>query len=286
MTAKILDGKALAAAIRNELAGEVESLVGKGVTPGLAVVLVGDDPASAIYVRNKGRAAEKLGVTAEIHRLPGDTTQSEVLALVDRLNRDSAVDGFIVQVPLPEQIDPIVVQDAISPAKDVDGFTPENIGLLAQGRPRFVAATPLGCMRLVAESGVELAGKNAVVVGRSNIVGKPMAMLLTNAHATVTVCHSRTQNLGGVVGSADVVIAAVGRAEMIRGEWIKPGAVVIDVGINRTAEGKLVGDVEFAAAVERAGAITPVPGGVGPMTIVSLLANTVVAAQLRAKPSG
>lgn len=282
MTATILDGKALAKSIRKDLATQTAELVARGVTPGLAVVLVGDDPASAIYVRNKGRAAEKVGVASTIHRLPATATHDEVMALVDQLNRDDAVDGFIVQVPLPDQIDPIAVQDAIAPGKDVDGFTAENIGLLAQGRPRFVAATPRGCMRLLAESGIELSGKKAVIVGRSNIVGKPMSMLLTNAHCTVTVCHSRTGDLAAEVATADIVVAAVGRAEMVRGEWIKAGAVVIDVGINRDAEGKLVGDVEYAAAAERALAITPVPGGVGPMTIASLLENTVEAARERA----
>ena len=286
MTAKILDGKALAKSIRKGLAEETAELAKKGIVPGLAVVLVGDDPASAIYVRNKERAAKRAGIHGAVHRLPAEASHAEVMELVGRLNDDPEIDGYIVQVPLPDQIDPIAIQDAIAPGKDVDGFTAENIGLLAQGRPRFVAATPKGCMRLVAESGIDLSGKSAVVVGRSNIVGKPMAMLLTNAHATVSICHSRTKDLAERVRGADIVIAAVGRPEMVRGEWIKEGAVVIDVGITRNAEGKLIGDVEFAAAAERASAITPVPGGVGPMTIASLLENAVMAAKLRADKAG
>jgi methylenetetrahydrofolate dehydrogenase (NADP+)/methenyltetrahydrofolate cyclohydrolase len=286
MTARIVDGKALAATVRQEVADRAAELRALGVVPTLAVVLVGDDPASAIYVRSKTRAAEEVGVDARDHRLAAATTQAELLDLVRGLDQDDSIDGILVQLPLPKHIDADVILDAIRPEKDVDGFHPDNIGRLAQGRPRFVAATPRGCMRLLAETGIELGGKNAVVVGRSNIVGKPMAMLLTNASATVTLCHSRTRNLGDEVRAADVVVAAVGSAELIRGEWIKPGAVVIDVGTNRTAEGKLVGDVEFAAAIERASAITPVPGGVGPMTIASLLANTVDSARMRAERAG
>jgi methylenetetrahydrofolate dehydrogenase (NADP+) / methenyltetrahydrofolate cyclohydrolase len=286
MTARILDGKALAATVRQEVADRAAELRALGVVPTLAVVLVGDDPASAIYVRSKTRAAEEVGVEARDHRLSAATTQAELLDLVRGLDQDDSIDGILVQLPLPAHIDPDVILDAIRPEKDVDGFHPDNIGRLAQGRPRFVAATPRGCMRLLAETGIELSGKKAVVVGRSNIVGKPMAMLLTNASATVSLCHSRTRNLGDEVRAADVVVAAVGSAELIRGEWIKPGAVVIDVGTNRTVEGKLVGDVEFAIAIKRASAITPVPGGVGPMTIASLLANTVDSARLRAERTG
>lgn len=286
MTAKILDGKALAASVRAELTAQAAELTRTGITPGLAVVLVGDDPASAIYVRSKGKAAKEVGVDARDYRLPATTSQSELLELVGQLDQDEGIDGILVQLPLPAQVDPDVILDAIRPDKDVDGFHPDNIGRLSQGRPRFVAATPKGCMRLIAETGIELEGKKAVVVGRSNIVGKPMAMLLTNASATVTLCHSRTAHLAEEVRSADVVVAAVGRAELIRGEWIKPGAVVIDVGTNRTASGKLVGDVEFAVAVERASAITPVPGGVGPMTIASLLDNTLASARMRAQRKG
>ncbi len=278
MTARILDGKAIAQAVRQEVKGRVTELAARGINPGLAVVLVGDDPASQVYVKGKHKAAAEVGVTTFDHKLPSETSQADLLDLVGRLARDASVHGILVQLPLPKHIDATLVLDSIPPAKDVDGFHPENIGLLAQGRPRFVAATPKGCMRLLAESGVELAGANAVIVGRSNIVGKPMALLLTNANATTTVCHSKTRDLAGTVGRADVVIAAMGRARFIRGEWIREGAVVIDVGINRTEDGKLVGDVDYPVAVERAAAITPVPGGVGPMTIACLLENVASAA--------
>lgn len=274
----ILNGRELARQIRMELRERVDAL---GIVPGLAVILVGDDPASAVYVRNKSRAAAKVGVSTRDFRLPASTSQDELLTVIRQQVEDDAIDGILVQLPLPPHIDPDVVQDAIPPTKDVDGFHPENIGLLAQGRPRFIAATPKGCMRLLKASGIELSGKHAVVVGRSNIVGKPMAMLLTNHNATVTLCHSRTRNLAEEVKRADIVIAAVGRPKMIAGSWIKPGAVVIDVGINRTEAGTLVGDVDFEAAVARAHAITPVPRGVGPMTIASLLENTVLSASLR-----
>jgi methylenetetrahydrofolate dehydrogenase (NADP+)/methenyltetrahydrofolate cyclohydrolase len=278
VSARILDGKAIAARWRDELAGEAAALRARGVIPGLAVVLVGDDPASRVYVKAKERAATAVGVETFDHRLPGNTSQQALAALVDELNAEPSVHGILVQLPLPAGLEAAPILDAIDPAKDVDGFHPDNIGRLAQGRPRYVAATPNGCMRLLAEAGVELSGARACVVGRSNIVGKPMAMLLTNANATVTVCHSRTRDLAVEVGRADVVIAAVGSPAFVRGDWIKPGATVIDVGVNRTADGKLCGDVEFAVASERAGAITPVPGGVGPMTIASLLANTLAAA--------
>ncbi|HEU5060974.1 MAG TPA: bifunctional methylenetetrahydrofolate dehydrogenase/methenyltetrahydrofolate cyclohydrolase FolD [Kofleriaceae bacterium] len=278
MTARILDGKAIAQVVRQEVKGRVAELVARGVTPGLAVVLVGDDPASHVYVKGKHRAAAEVGVTTFDHKLPAETSQADLLDLVGRLSRDPAVHGILVQLPLPRHIDATLVLDSIPAEKDVDGFHPENIGLLAQGRPRFVAATPKGCMRLLAESGVELAGANAVIVGRSNIVGKPMSLLLTNANATTTVCHSRTRDLPSVVARADVVVAAMGRARFIRGEWIREGAVVIDVGVNRMEDGKLCGDVDYAVAVERAAAITPVPGGVGPMTIASLLENVAAAA--------
>jgi methylenetetrahydrofolate dehydrogenase (NADP+)/methenyltetrahydrofolate cyclohydrolase len=278
VSVRILDGKAIAARWREELAGEAAALRSRGVIPGLAVVLVGDDPASQVYVKAKERAAAAVGVETFDHRLPGNTSQQALAALVDELNAEPSVHGILVQLPLPAGLEAAPILDAIDPAKDVDGFHPDNIGRLAQGRPRYVAATPNGCMRLLAEAGVELSGARACVVGRSNIVGKPMAMLLTNANATVTVCHSRTRDLAVEVGRADVVIAAVGSPAFVRGDWIKPGATVIDVGVNRTADGKLCGDVEFAVASERAGAITPVPGGVGPMTIASLLANTLAAA--------
>jgi len=282
MSATLLDGKALAARLRTELTGEAARLAETGVRPGLAVVLVGDDPASQIYVRNKTAACAQVGIKTFDHRLPATTTVDELLALVATLNADPAVDGILVQLPLPAGLDARRVLFAVDPRKDVDGIHPENVGRLLLGQPRFVACTPFGVMKLIAEAGLPLAGANAVVVGRSNMVGKPMAALLLGADATVTVCHSRTRDLAAVVARADLVVAAVGRAEMIRGDWIKPGAVVIDVGINRTAEGKLLGDVEFAAAAARASAITPVPGGVGPMTIAMLLANTITAAQARA----
>ncbi len=281
MTARILDGKAIAQVVRQEVRGRVSELAARGITPGLAVVLVGDDPASHVYVKGKHKAAAEVGVTTFDHKLPAETSQADVLDLVGRLARDPSVHGILVQLPLPKHIDATLVLDSIPPEKDVDGFHPENIGLLAQGRPRFVAATPKGCMRLLAESGIELAGANAVIVGRSNIVGKPMALLLTNANATTTVCHSKTSDLAGTVARADVVVAAMGRARFIRGEWIREGAVVIDVGINRTDEGKLVGDVDYPLALERAAAITPVPGGVGPMTIACLLENVAAAATRR-----
>jgi methylenetetrahydrofolate dehydrogenase (NADP+)/methenyltetrahydrofolate cyclohydrolase len=278
MTAQILDGKAIAARVREEVRGVVAGLVQHGISPGLAVVLVGDDPASQVYVKGKHKAAAEVGVTTFDHKLPADTSQAAVLDLVGQLARDPRVHGILVQLPLPRHIDATLVLDSIPPEKDVDGFHPDNIGRLAQGRPRFVAATPKGCMRLLAESGIAIAGSNAVIVGRSNIVGKPMALLLTNANATTTVCHSKTRDLAAVVAGADIVVAAIGRARFIRGEWIREGAVVIDVGINRTDEGKLVGDVDFVTASQRAGAITPVPGGVGPMTIACLLENVTRAA--------
>ena len=282
MSAKILDGKALAARIKGELGQTVTALGARGVQPGLAVVLVGDDPASQIYVRGKTTSCAQAGIRTFDHRLPAGTSQAELLALVKKLNADPAVDGILIQLPLPAGLDPRPIMEAVDPRKDVDGIHPDNLGHLLMGEPRFVACTPFGIMKLVEESGLSLSGTNAVVVGRSNMVGKPMAALLTNANATVTLCHSKTRDLAGVVGRADLVVAAVGRAEMVRGAWIKPGAVVIDVGINRQESGKLLGDVEFAPAAERASAITPVPGGVGPMTIAMLLANTVTAAQRRA----
>jgi methylenetetrahydrofolate dehydrogenase (NADP+)/methenyltetrahydrofolate cyclohydrolase len=281
VTARILDGKAVAARVRQGVAAGAQDLRSVGVIPGLAVVLVGDDPASAIYVRSKSRAAAECGVQIFDHKLPATTSQDELLALVHGLNRDPAVDGILVQLPLPAQIDARRVLSSISPHKDVDGFHPENIGLLSMGAPRFVACTPKGCMALLAEAGVPLGGARALVIGRSNIVGKPMAMLLQAADATVVMAHSKTRDLADEVSRADVVVAAVGRAEMVRGDWIKVGAVVIDVGMNRGADGKLTGDVEVAAR-ERALAITPVPGGVGPMTIAMLLENTLVSARRRA----
>jgi len=286
MSAALLDGKALAKRVRGEVAAEVGRLRAAGIEPGLAVVLIGDDPASQIYVRNKAAGAAEVGIRTFDHRLAATTSNDEALALVAKLNADPAVDGILIQLPLPAGLDTRRILFSVDPRKDVDGIHPENIGRLLMGEPRFVACTPLGVMRLVAEAGLALAGADAVVVGRSNMVGKPMGALLLNADATVTMCHSKTRDLAEVVGRADVVVAAVGRTEMVRGAWIKPGAVVIDVGINRGADGKLKGDVEFAAAAERASAITPVPGGVGPMTIAMLLANTVAAARARAARTG
>ncbi len=283
MSAKILDGKALAARIKDQLAKEVGELRAHGVEPGLAVILVGEDPASQIYVRNKTASCAQAGIRTFDHRLPATTSQAELLALVAKLNADPAVDGILIQLPLPRGLDPREILPAVDPRKDVDGIHPDNLGHLVMGEPRFVACTPFGVMKLIEESGLgSLAGVNAVVVGRSSMVGKPMAALLTNADATVTVCHSKTRDLAAIVSRAELVVAAVGRPEMIRGEWIKPGAVVIDVGINRRDDGKLLGDVEFAPAAARASAITPVPGGVGPMTIAMLLVNTVTSAKRRA----
>jgi methylenetetrahydrofolate dehydrogenase (NADP+)/methenyltetrahydrofolate cyclohydrolase len=281
MAAKIVDGKALAARIRAGLADEAKGLAARGVQPGLAVVLVGEDPASQIYVRNKAKACAEAGFRTFDHKLPADTSEAALLDLVRALNTDPAVDGILVQLPLPKQIDSSKVLLAISPAKDVDGFHPDNLGRLLLGKPRFIACTPFGVIKLIEEAGVEIAGANAVVLGRSNIVGKPVSVLLTSRDATVTLCHSKTRDLPAVVRTADILVAAIGKAEFVRGDWIKPGATVIDVGTNRLDSGKLVGDVEFAAAAERAGAITPVPGGVGPMTIAMLLANTLESAKRR-----
>jgi methylenetetrahydrofolate dehydrogenase (NADP+)/methenyltetrahydrofolate cyclohydrolase len=244
-------------------------------------VLVGDDPASAVYVRSKTKAAREAGVEPRDHKLPATTTQDELLALVAKLNADPEVDGILVQMPLPKQIDSDVIIRALDPAKDVDGLTATSLGYLAQGKPVFVPCTPKGCMRLLREVDVDPAGMRAVVLGRSLLVGKPISLLLQNANATVTMCHSRTRDLADEVRRADIVVAAIGKPEMVRGDWIRDGAVVLDVGINRTPQGKLVGDVEFAAAAQRARAITPVPGGVGPMTIACLLENTVEAAKRR-----
>jgi methylenetetrahydrofolate dehydrogenase (NADP+) / methenyltetrahydrofolate cyclohydrolase len=280
VTARILDGKALARQVRAEVAERARALRARGVTPNLAVVLVGDDPASAVYVRAKTRDAREAGIDTSDHKLPATMTEAQLLRLVEQLGEDPTVHGILVQLPLPGHIDANKVIEAIRPDKDADGLHPENLGRLVQGRPRFAACTPQGCMRLLAEGGVDLAGARAVVIGRSVLVGRPVAALLTNANATVTVCHSRTRDLAGEVGRADVVIAAIGKPELVKGAWIKEGAAVIDVGINRTADGKLIGDVEFAAAAERAAVITPVPGGVGPMTRACLLANTVKAAEL------
>lgn len=279
---KIIDGKLIAAEMRKEIAADVQKLTARKVVPGLAVVLVGEDPASRVYVSMKEKACADTGIYSAEHKLSAETTEAELLKLIDELNNDVRIDGILVQLPLPKQIDESRILDAISPNKDVDGFHPYNVGRLATGNPLFQPCTPYGVMKMLEFTGVELSGKHVVVVGRSNIVGKPVALMCLAKHATVTICHSRTANLIEEVRRADVVIAAVGRPEMIKGDWIKPGAIVIDVGVNRVGEKKLVGDVEFESAKERAGAITPVPGGVGPMTITMLLYNTVESAKRRA----
>lgn len=278
MTAQLIDGKAAAAALRAEVGAEVARFhAATGRAPGLAVVLVGADPASAVYVRSKGKATIEAGMLSLEHKLDSATSEADLLALVDRLNADPTVDGILVQLPLPPHIDASKVITRIDPDKDVDGFHPVNAGRLATGLDGFVPCTPLGCLKLLRATLGDLSGKNAVVIGRSNIVGKPMAMLLLGDSCTVTIAHSRTADLPAVVRQADIVVAAVGRAEMVQGLWLKPGATVIDVGINRTEAG-LVGDVDFASASAVAGAITPVPGGVGPMTIACLIRNTLVSA--------
>lgn len=279
MSAQIIDGKAIAAQMEEEMRAEVTEMIAEGIQPGLAVVLVGEDPASQVYVRNKQRACARLGIESFEYKLPAETSEEYVLNLVHELNERSDVHGILVQLPLPDHINEKKVLLAINPDKDVDGFHPCNVGNLFIDETSLPPCTPSGCMELIKRSGVELKGKNAVVVGRSNIVGKPVAIMLLKEHATVTICHSRTVDLPGVCRNADVLIAAVGRPEMIKGDWIKPGAVVIDVGINRV-DGKLVGDVEFATAAEKASAITPVPGGVGPMTIAMLMRNTINAAKI------
>jgi methylenetetrahydrofolate dehydrogenase (NADP+)/methenyltetrahydrofolate cyclohydrolase len=279
---RIIDGKAVAAAVRDEVhAASAEFRIRYGRAPGLAVVLVGDDPASATYVRNKRKACADCGIESIGHELPATTSQAELLALVRSLNARPDVDGILVQLPLPKGLDAAPVIDAIDPAKDVDGLHPVSQGRLVSGMPGLRPCTPLGVMRLLDTTGVDLKGARAVVVGRSNLVGKPVAFLLLERHATLTICHSRTRDLAAEVRGADVLVAAIGQPRFIQGDWIKPGAVVIDVGTNRGADGKLVGDVDFAAASARAGHITPVPGGVGPMTIAMLLQNTVAAARAR-----
>ena len=278
MTARVIDGKAAAAALRLAVGAEVARFrVATGRAPGLAVVLVGEDPASALYVRSKNKATIEAGMESFEHRLPATASQDELVALVDRLNTDPSVDGILVQLPLPPQIDEAAIITRIDPDKDVDGFNPVNAGWLAIGLHGFVPCTPLGCLKLLQAELGDLSGMTAVVIGRSNIVGKPMALLLLQQDCTVTIAHSRTKDLPDVVRRADIVVAGVGRPNMIKGDWLKPGATVIDVGINRTEAG-LTGDVDFASASQIAGAITPVPGGVGPMTIACLIRNTLVSA--------
>ena len=281
MSAQILDGKALAAEIRSEVKTQVAALAEKGVSTALAVILVGDDSASQVYVRNKIKACADTGIRSLEFRMPAETTQQQLLAKIAELNADESVDGILVQLPLPKQINADAVISAIDPAKDVDGFHVANAGALVTGKQGFVPCTPFGVMRLIEKSGVIPRGKSAVIVGRSNIVGKPMALLLLAADATVTVAHSCTPDLSAVTRNADILVAAVGRAKLIKADMVKPGAVVIDVGMNRDENGKLCGDVDFAEVKEIAGSITPVPGGVGPMTIAMLMQNTVLAAQMR-----
>lgn len=290
MSAKIIDGKAAAARIRAEIAEQTSAFVKQsGVTPHLAAILVGEDPASAVYVRNKRRACEEAGIHSTLHQLPATLSQSELLSLIESLNADQSVHGILVQLPLPRQIATQAVLDAVSPLKDVDAFHPENVGLIVQGRPRFLPCTPHGVQRLLVDGGTQVAGAHVVVIGRSEIVGKPMAVMLMQkgpgGDATVTVCHSRTKNLPEIARSADILIAAIGSPRFVTAEMIKPGAVVIDVGINRV-EGKLVGDVDYEPVSALASAITPVPGGVGPMTIAMLLANTLTAAKLSVSTTG
>jgi methylenetetrahydrofolate dehydrogenase (NADP+)/methenyltetrahydrofolate cyclohydrolase len=283
MGGRIIDGKAVAAAVREEVRAEAEAFRARcGRAPGLATVLVGDDPASATYVRNKRKACAEVGIESIAHELSGATSQRELLALVQTLNARQDADGILVQLPLPAHIDAGAILEALDPAKDVDGLHPVNQAHLVAGRSGLRPCTPLGIMRLLDAAECALKGARAVVVGRSNLVGKPVAFLLLERHATVTVCHSRTLDLAAEVARADVLVAAIGKAHLVRGDWIKPGAVVIDVGTNRSPQGKLVGDVDFEPARERAAAITPVPGGVGPMTIAMLLKNTVAAAEARA----
>lgn len=277
--ANIIDGKAIASRFKDTLKEEVNFLKGRSVKPGLAVVLVGDNPASLVYVKAKGKACEEIGINSFQYTLHKDIAQKELLWQISELNNDAKVHGILVQLPLPDHLDEELILEAISPEKDVDGFHPVNVGRLVIGKPLFQPCTPLGIMKLLEDTGMELAGKEAVVAGRSNIVGKPIALMLLHKNATVTICHSKTLNLREKVKKADILIAAVGRPHMIKGEWIKQEAVVIDVGINRLDNGKLVGDVEFEEAQKRAAFITPVPGGVGPMTIAMLMHNTVEAAK-------
>ena len=282
MTARIIDGKARAARLAADIGAQVAARVAAGKSvPGLAVVLVGDNPASQVYVRNKRRMTDATGMRSFAHDLPATTSQADLLALIDALNRDPAVNGILVQLPLPSHIDSELVTERIDPLKDVDGFHPYNIGRLVLKRPMLRPCTPYGCMTLLKETGEDLVGKHAVVIGQSNIVGRPMALELLIERCTVTICHSKTRDLPGLVRQADIVVAGIGKARFVQGDWLKPGAIVIDVGINRDAEGKLCGDVDFASAKEVASWITPVPGGVGPMTIATLLANTLRAAELQ-----
>lgn len=286
MQAQIINGKEIVANLREKIKEEAAALAEQGTRPGLAVILVGDDPASAVYVRNKRKACEKAGIYSEVHRMPATVAEEEVLSLIAKLNADAAIHGILVQLPLPDHIDEERVIDAVAPHKDVDCFHPVNVGNLMIGKPGFLPCTPAGVIEILRQIDVPIAGKHAVVVGRSNIVGKPMAMLLLREHATVTVCHSRTENLEEICRQADLLVVAAGKAKMIGKRHVKPGAVVIDVGINRDENGKLVGDVDFDDVLDTAAYITPVPGCVGPMTITMLLANTLEAARRSAAGAG
>lgn len=279
MSAAIINGKQISEDIRNSLKSEVEQLKSQGLTPGLAVILVGEDPASQVYVRNKEKACHDLGFYSEVHRLDASTTEEELLALVDKLNKQSDIHGILVQLPLPKHIHEKSVIDAISVHKDVDGFHPVNVGNLVIGDDSLLPCTPAGVIELIKRAGVEISGKHAVVIGRSNIVGKPVSLLLQRENATVTMCHSRTANMKEITKQADILVVAIGRANFVDASFVKPGAVVIDVGMNRLDTGKLAGDVDFESVKEVSGPITPVPGGVGPMTITMLMQNTVVAAK-------
>jgi len=286
MSARVLNGKELATKIKGELKRTVDEIKKKNIHPGLAVVIVGNDPASRVYVNSKKKACEEIGIESFEYALDENTKEEELIELIKKLNNDDKVSGILVQLPLPKHIDEEKIILAIDSSKDVDAFHPENVGRLMTGNPQFLPCTPAGVMELIKESGIEIAGKECVIVGRSNIVGKPQAMLLLAEHGTVTICHSRTKNLEEVIKRADILVAAVGRPEMIKGSSLKPGAVVIDVGINRLEDKKIVGDVEFESCSEVASAITPVPGGVGPMTIAMLMKNTVKAAIARAERKG
>ena len=279
--AVLIDGKAVSAKVKAQVAQETEELKAKGICPGLAVVIVGDDPASRIYVNNKKKACAAAGIYSEEHALPGDTTQEELLDLIDALNKRKEIHGILVQSPLPEGLDEAAVVEKIAPQKDVDAFHAYNVGKIMQGKYTFLPCTPAGVIELIKSTGVDICGKQCVVIGRSDIVGKPMAMLLLHENGTVTICHSRTKNLGEICKSADILVSAVGKAHFVTGNMVKPEAVVIDVGMNRDENGKLCGDVEFSEAEPVAGYITPVPGGVGPMTIAMLLKNTLTAARLQ-----
>jgi methylenetetrahydrofolate dehydrogenase (NADP+)/methenyltetrahydrofolate cyclohydrolase len=279
MTATLIDGKAISVTIRNKLTTQIDELIAKGITPGLAVIIVGEDPASQVYVRNKVKACDAVGIYSEKYDLPEDIPEIKLLSLIEKLNTDEKINGILVQLPLPQHINEAAVLDAISPTKDVDGFHLYNVGALVTGNTVFVPCTPAGVKVMLEEMNIDVEGKDAVVIGRSNIVGKPLAMLLLEMNATVTICTSRTRDLASHTKRADILVVATGRAKMISADMVKPGATVIDVGINRTDEGKLVGDVDFESVKKVAGFITPVPGGVGPMTITMLLKNTVISAE-------